>query len=647
MRSVARAQPWIRRSASIVAVLLVAAVCASCAPSGPSGPSGPGAVERFCELWDAVAEEPPAPDQPVAASLGVLAYAEDTEVIGGDCEQPGAQLDLDTVVLADAAVVGSTPAVEFDDDPELGAAMADAAAARTEAALDADPVEGSRAFVNREDLGPGQLVLESVAVSNLSASISASGIRLSGNVAVRLSGVTSTIGFVGTMSSLDNWSVRLASSSLTIPGVTSTPVVFDGTLRMSNGEPSLFLSARAAAATIDDITVHQATISFAASRSAGVAASVSGSIRIGASTVNGSVHASFDRRGNLVATEADLWTRVAGISLGGGSIDLQGQVRLDGTADATTVAFSGSGVVDGLIVHAANGELELGPDSTRFTGLLDIDHGGDVVRFDGAIVWDGQVAHVERLELEADGDISGTLPNGQQVTADGALEVAVVDGEPRTVVRGDFTIGSLKASGWATVDVVGPTTMLDVSAVLDLDGSGAHTAIEGVVEITDGRVQRVQIDGAVTADQVSIGDLTLGSSTLRIRSETGGPLEVSWSGSLKIGERAALEGELDVAVGPTGNLMRLEGEVHGRFDLDAVTVHASVVDISATSGELTANLERATVEMPGAEITLSGSFASSLGTADWILQGSGVLEWKVLNIKLRKVVVTPKDGMVS
>ena len=116
-----------------------------------------------------------------------------------------------------------------------------------------------------DEISPAQPVLENVELKALGASIGPSGITVFGNVAIRLSGQTSTIGFTGTLANLDNWSITLSSSALTIPGITSTPATFSGTLRVVNGVPSLSLTAAVTSARIGDVTLSAASINVNAS----------------------------------------------------------------------------------------------------------------------------------------------------------------------------------------------------------------------------------------------------------------------------------------------------------------------------------------------------------------------------------------------
>ena len=168
-------------SALLLSVALLGGVAASCSPAAPSGPT---AVEKFCTFWDKVADAPPAADSAVLVKDEVVVLADTTTVSGTDCTNPAASIEVDGAVLAEGKEVPS----------EQGNAASAPIAA-----------------VTGDEIAAEQPVLDNLVVKALSAEIGANGITVRGNVAVRLSGVTSTIGFTGTLANLDNWSVNLAS----------------------------------------------------------------------------------------------------------------------------------------------------------------------------------------------------------------------------------------------------------------------------------------------------------------------------------------------------------------------------------------------------------------------------------------------------
>src|SRR5690606_9876382 len=132
---------------------------------------------------------------------------------------------------------------------------------------------------------------------------------------------------------------------------------------------------------------------------------------------------------------------------------------------------------------------------------------------------------------------------------------------------GAFTVGTLTASGTALVDVVGATTVLDITAALTLD-EGITVDVAGVVEIADGRAGLVRLDAVVGARDLTLGDLTLKDTELAIRSSNGQALDISFSGDMQIDDAALLTGTLKASFGPTGQLMSLDGNLDGTFDLD-------------------------------------------------------------------------------
>ena len=134
----------------------------------------------------------------------VVALADDTRSSGAECTDSGAKVELDGAVLAEGEEV---PSEQGNPDSEPIAAVT------------GDEIGCGRAGP-REPHRAGPLGIHRRQRDH--------GAR---QRRVRLSGSTSTIGFTGTLRNLDNWSVNLSSSALTIPGITSSPATFTGTLR--------------------------------------------------------------------------------------------------------------------------------------------------------------------------------------------------------------------------------------------------------------------------------------------------------------------------------------------------------------------------------------------------------------------------------
>jgi len=594
-----------------LALTLIAGVTVSCAATAPSVPSS---TAQFCEFWDKVEAEPPAVDNAVLVKDEVVALASDTQVVGQECTDSYARVNLDGAVLAEGDEVPSE---------ENNAASAPIAA------------------VTGEEIGSGEPVLDNLAIRALSAEIGANGITLRGNVDVRLSGVTSTIGFVGTLSNLDNWSIRLSSSALTIPGITSTPATFSGTLRSVNGVPSLSLTAGVTAAKIGDVTVNGATVAVEASPATGVSATVSGSIKVGPSTVSGTVDVAFDKAGALVSARADIAARLVGTQAGGKKIDLQGNLKLEGNATETVASFSGSGVVGDLVVSAANGSLTLATNKATFVGVLDVADGPNYLRFNGSIVWDGSTAYTPFLVLEGGGEFSGTLNDGQQVSVAGTLETTISGGQVRIVVTGNFKVGTLKAAGSAIVEINGATTTLFVDA--DLVDAGFAARLEGAVVITDGLAETVSLDATVNGT-VNLGDATLTGASLSIDSSYGNPLEVTFAGGLQVGSRANLNGTVAASIGPNGTLLSLTGQLNGSLLLDSW-------GILNFNGGVVASSEQVTLSGSGAVslinfplgINFNGSFTSSLTNPSWSLNGSG--KFRIGSIQVASARLNLSQGL--
>ena len=601
-----------RLSAFALAFALVAGVSASCAPNTPAGPTP---QEAFCTFWDKVADAPPVDGAAVLVKDQVVATADTSTVTGAQCTDPSAKVNLGGATLAEGKEVPS----------EEGNASSDPIAA-----------------VTGDEISSGEPVLDNLSVQTLSAEIGANGITVRGNVAVRLSGVTSTIGFVGTLSNLDNWSINLSSAGLTVPGITSTPVVFNGLLSVVNGVPSLQMTALASSAKIGDIAITGATIKLNASPATGVSATVSGALKIGPSSASGVVNVAFDKAGALVSAKADVAAHLVGTMAGGKKVDLNGAVKFEGNASQTVASFKASGIVGDLNVNEANGTLTLATNKATLVAKLDVGLGSNYLRYDGTIVWDGVTAYTPYLALEGGGDISGTLDDGSTFTASGAISTVIVGGTSHTELTGDFKLGTLKLHGSAAINTSGPTTTLDIDA--DLVGAGFAARLAGAVQVTDGRTELVSLD-AVVNGSIQMGDLTLTNANLHIGSTYGNPLDISFSGGLQVGTKASVNGSLVGSFGPNGTLLSLNGNVTGSLALDGWNVTFSGV-VNATS-EQVALSGSGSILMNSFPlgITLNGTFTSKLTNPSWALNGIGKVRLASINVASARVSLSQGVGM--
>jgi hypothetical protein len=609
-----RRHPAVRRALPLLlSVALLGTVSAACTP-----PTPPPATQQFCEFWDKVAEAPPTADQAVLVKPEVVALAEDTTVTGSDCTAAGAKVALDGAVLAEGAEV----------PVEQGTASTDVVAA-----------------ITGEEIDAGEPVLDNVTLRALSAEIGTGGITVRGNVDVSLSGNTSTIGFTGTLQNLENWSVNLSSSNLIIPGVTTSPTTFSGTLKVTNGVPSLALTAAATNVKIGDITVSAANVRFDASPLTGVQASVQGSLKIGPSTVNGTVDVDFDRTGALVSAAADIDARLVGTMTGGKKADLTGTVSFRGNAKETVVTFNGAGILGDLQVAEANGSLTLATNKATFVGKIDVAQGATRVRFNGSIVWDGITAANPFLVLEGEGEYSGVLSDGTTVSVAGTVSTEVVGGQLRAVVTGAVKVGALTADGSAVVEANGATTNLIVDA--NVRDAGFAARLQGAVVITDGIAETVQLDAAVTGP-LRLGDATVDNGSLSIRSTGGSSLDVKVGGRLRVGTQVDLAGELAASFGPRGSLISLTGALAGSATLDswALADFAAAVVVTPERVTVTGDGSVRTTNFP-LGVTLRGTFTSSLQNPSWSLTGSGRLTLFSLTIAGARISLSQGEGAVA
>lgn len=604
---------------ALFGVLSIAVIgAAGCTTGGGGSAPAPNQLQQFCNFWADTAEAPPEPDHAVLVKNEVVAFADSTSVDGASCTDSGAQVDLNGAVLAEGEEILSEPA-----NPE------------------SEPV----AAVTGDEIGAGQPVLENIQLRALNAQITSSGIRVTGNVAVTLSGTTSTLGFIGSVTNLNNWSVGISTSGLSIPGVTTSPVVFSGTLAVRNGVPTLSMSASASSVRVGDISVTGANLNVVASPSTGVDATISGSLKVGPSTASGTVHVAFDKAGGLVTAVADVNAHLVGTQADGKKIDLTGTVHFEGNSDETAASFNASGVLGDMVINEANGSLTLATNKATFVGKLDVAQGDNFIRFDGSIVWDGITAYTPFLSLEAGGGYSGTLPNGQTVSVAGTLSTTIVGGQIYTVVTGDLQVGTLKANGMATVGIDGTTTTLEIDATL-VD-AGFSGQLQGAVLITDGRAEIVQLDASVSGP-LQLGDVTLTGASMSIRSSYGSPLDINFNGGIQVGSRANVSGSLAGSFGPDGTLISLEGSVDGSLQLDTW-------GIVGFSGSVIASSEQVALSGSGSLTTLNfpfgvsfnGTFTSSLTSPTWSLHGSGQLRLGSLTVAKARLSLSHTAGMAA
>ncbi|HPU40534.1 MAG TPA: hypothetical protein PLS63_13260, partial [Microthrixaceae bacterium] len=253
------------------------------------------------------------------------------------------------------------------------------------------------------------------------------------------------------------------------------------------------------------------------------------------------------------------------------------------------------------------------------------------------------VTAVPNLQLEGAGEISGVLDDGSTVSVKGSISTTVIGGQTRSVVTGQFQIGTLKASGSAIVQTNGATTTLELDAALLGTGFGAH--VDGFVQITDGRAEEVNLNAAVTG-QVKLGDVTLSGVALKIKSTYGSTLDLQFQGGVAIGNKAALAGSVAAQFGPNGTLLSLTGQLSGSLQLDTW----GFVDFS---GSVVANPDQVTLTGAGglqfinfpAGITFNGSLTSRLDQPTWQLNGSGRFRIASIEVASARLSLSQTAGM--
>ncbi len=275
--------------------------------------------------------------------------------------------------------------------------------------------------------------------------------------------------------------------------------------------------------------------------------------------------------------------------------------------------------------------------------MLDVQQGPNYLRFNGSIVWDGITAYTPFLQLEGGGEFSGTLNDGQTVSVAGSLDTTIVGGQIRTVVTGNFKVGTLKANGSAIVETNGATTTLFVDA--NLVDAGFAARLDGAVIITDGLAETVALDATVDGT-VNLGDATLTGASLSIDSSYGSPLDVSFTGGLKVGTKVDLNGSVDASFGPNGTLLSLNGQLNGSLQLDSW-------GLLGFSGSVIASPDQVTLSGSGGitmmnfplGINFTGTFTSSLNAPSWSLNGTGNVRMASINVASARLNLSQTEGM--
>ena len=597
--------------AAITVVTLIAAGCTT-APSSPAP-----VMEHFCDLWSDVEADPTPSEDAVLVDDGLVARAETASTHGQDCNDPSARVLLDEAELAEGDLV------EGEEGPPEGVDPQSMSLRSGSDGEDPAPT-GPTAVITGERISKGKDLLDNLRLRSISAWIDHRVITVTGAVDVSLEGVPSTIGYTGTFSDVDNWSIHLSSTAFSIPGITTTPATFSGALVMNGGQPSLTLTAAAAEVEIGDITVRSALLDFSLDSETGLSAYIAGEVEVGRNAFDGEVHVVLDASGNLVSADARVGASLTGWQVGGVRVELDGEVTFTGNTERSLVTFSGSGRIGEVVVHNANGSLEFDRGVVTFEGEVDVTYGENRVRMNGRIIFDedGNV-EVPLLDLEAAGEFSAVLDSGEVVEVKGLVSTETGLGGTYAVVTGTFTIGAIEATGSARIETdYNRTTLQVIEAQIDVAGVAQGGQLSGYVVIEDGVAVDVNFEASM--ESMTFGRLSLLGPTMSITSTYNGGLDVALVSDLTVnGDMVTASIDAEARFDADGLLWLRTNTAEVDLELDGdMRIHGEA-DLTVEAGDLTVALDGELVSGVGLDVDLGGTLEADLesGEADWNFLG--------------------------
>ena len=597
--------------AAITVVTLIAAGCTT-APSSPAP-----VMEHFCDLWSDVEADPTPSEDAVLVDDGLVARAETASTHGQDCNDPSARVLLDEAELAEGDLVEGEEGPPEGVDPQ-------SMSLRSGSDGEDPALTGPTAVITGERISKGKDLLDNLRLRSISAWIDHRGITVTGAVDVSLEGVPSTIGYTGTFSDVDNWSIHLSSTAFSIPGITTTPATFSGALVMNGGQPSLTLTAAAAEVEIGDITVRSALLDFSLDSETGLSAYIAGEVEVGRNAFDGEVHVVLDASGNLVSADARVGASLTGWQVGGVRVELDGEVTFTGNTERSLVTFSGSGRIGEVVVHNANGSLEFDRGVVTFEGEVDVTYGENRVRMNGRIIFDedGNV-EVPLLDLEAAGEFSAVLDSGEVVEVKGLVSTETGLGGTYAVVTGTFTIGAIEATGSARIETdYNRTTLQVIEAQIDVAGVAQGGQLSGYVVIEDGVAVDVNFEASM--ESMTFGRLSLLGPTMSITSTYNGGLDVALVSDLTVnGDMVTASIDAEARFDADGLLWLKTNTAEVDLELDGdMRIHGEA-DLTVEAGDLTVALDGELVSGVGLDVDLGGTLEADLesGEADWNFLG--------------------------
>jgi len=534
--------PWL---ALPLAVVVMAAGCAPTASApGPTTtttttttiPPGPSV---FCQIW--ALRNPKGPNGPIPPERpfvyplvgDALLRGQEIQQTGSDCTDRSSR-----IIFTQAEIIGRD--IFLPKENEI------------------DGVIQKPTTPYSQTLAAGQAQAPSIEIASFNVELSFTGIRIYGSLRVVINGAASIITFDGRLQDLQNFSVTVATTALSIPGFTTAPIEASGSFKRVAGVNSIDFTAKIPGLQIGDLSVTDVALDLAATTTTGLTASIAGKVAVSGNQVELALSAAFNSRGELIDIQGTLGVDVSSTLSDGTLVALNGQLNLSGQSTSIVASFVGTGTYGPDAIARAAGRVEIDSFGVlTIDGLFDVSKPGSSLRLEGRLVFDGPNGTAS-LSAIGSGSYSGFNTAGEIVELSGTVTTTLINGVLTTTVDGSLRVGALRGDASASVVVNGATTTLDLTGRVRTGTFDAN--VRGTLVFSGGLVDSVALTGTLLAP-AQVGDVTAnGTITVTGTSRTGLVIDL---GGTFVGPGVNVQGSARVALDTQGALTNLSAFVSG------------------------------------------------------------------------------------